>query len=146
MPRLSFRRTPESSQYRAKACKKIPACAGKAGLLVYWVAIAINEKGSYSLLDNHGPNGPTGFKMLHVVSKPQIAFEGKTQPDEKAEHIQSYVSILKKAATQPSGVRWGFEIACRHMMPLKTNNSSGLASAMLGWPPSVKTCAGGYAP
>jgi hypothetical protein len=35
---------------------------------------------------------------LQVVSKPQIGFEGKAQPDEKAEHIQLYVSILKKAA------------------------------------------------
>jgi len=38
----------------------------------------------------------TGLSFLQVVSKPQIAFEGKAQPDEKAEHIQSYVSILKK--------------------------------------------------
>jgi hypothetical protein len=38
-------------------------------------------------------------KDLQVVSKPQIAFEDKTQTDEKAEHIPSYVSILKKAAT-----------------------------------------------
>jgi hypothetical protein len=48
-----------------------------------------------------------------VVSKPQIAVKGKAQPDEKAQHIQLYVSILKKAATPPSGVRWGFETTCR---------------------------------
>jgi hypothetical protein len=47
-----------------------------------------------------------------VVIKTQIGFEGKAQPDEKAEHIYIYVSILKKAATQPSGPIWGFETAC----------------------------------
>jgi hypothetical protein len=50
--------------------------------------------------------------VLQAVSKPQIAFAGKTQPDEKAQHIHLYVSILKKAVTQPPGVRWGFETAC----------------------------------
>jgi len=33
---------------------------------------------------------------IEAVSKSQIAFEGKTQPDEKAQHIHRYVSILKK--------------------------------------------------
>jgi hypothetical protein len=32
---------------------------------------------------------------IEVVSKLQIALEGKAQPDEKAEHIQLYASILK---------------------------------------------------
>jgi hypothetical protein len=39
-----------------------------------------------------------------VVSKPQITFKGKAQPDDKAAHIQYYVSILKRAATPPLGV------------------------------------------
>jgi hypothetical protein len=39
-----------------------------------------------------------------VVSKPQITFKGKALPNEKAEHIQEYVSILKRAATPPFGV------------------------------------------
>jgi hypothetical protein len=33
---------------------------------------------------------------LQGVSKPRIAFEDKAQPDEKALHIQLYVSILKR--------------------------------------------------
>jgi hypothetical protein len=33
--------------------------------------------------------------FLQVLSKPQIACEGKAQPDEKTQHIQIYVSILK---------------------------------------------------
>jgi hypothetical protein len=49
-------------------------------------------------------------KWLEAVSKPQIRFKGKAQADEKAEHI-IYVSILKRAATQSLGLRWGFETA-----------------------------------
>ena len=37
--------------------------------------------------------------------------ESKAQPDEKAQHTREYVSILKRAATQLSGLRWGFETA-----------------------------------
>jgi len=48
---------------------------------------------------------------LEAVSKFQIAFTGKAPLDEKAEHIQSYVSILKKSATPPLDVRWDFETA-----------------------------------
>jgi hypothetical protein len=44
-----------------------------------------------------------------VVSKPQIRSESKAQPDEKAQHTREYVRILKRAATQVSGLRWGFE-------------------------------------
>jgi hypothetical protein len=36
------------------------------------------------------------YICVQVVSKPQIGFEGKAQPDDKADHMQSYVSILKK--------------------------------------------------
>ena len=50
-----------------------------------------------------------------MVSKPQIASDNKAQYDEKAEHIQLYVSTLKKTATPLSGVRWGFETAYRRM-------------------------------
>jgi len=44
-----------------------------------------------------------------VVSKPQIIFESKAQADEKAQHTFKYVRILKRAATQLSDMRWGFE-------------------------------------
>ena len=38
-------------------------------------------------------------------------FEGKAGADDKAQHTREYVSILKRPSTQPSGARWGFEIA-----------------------------------
>jgi hypothetical protein len=44
-----------------------------------------------------------------VVSKPQIRFKGKARADEKAQHTRSYVSILKRHATQPLDVRWGLK-------------------------------------
>jgi len=44
-----------------------------------------------------------------VVSKLHIAFESKAQADEKAQHTLKYVSIFKRAATQLSDARWGFE-------------------------------------
>jgi hypothetical protein len=47
--------------------------------------------------------------QLEAVSKPQIRFKGKAQTDEKAQHTQEYVSILRRLATQPLGLRWGFE-------------------------------------
>jgi hypothetical protein len=53
------------------------------------------------------------MKSIEAVSKPQIRFKGKAQTDEKAEHIQIYVSILKRAATLQLGLRWGFETASR---------------------------------
>jgi len=48
---------------------------------------------------------------LEAVSEFQFVFRGKAPLDEKAEHIQSYVSILKKAATPLWDVRWDFETA-----------------------------------
>jgi hypothetical protein len=30
---------------------------------------------------------------------------------DKAQHARKYVSILKRPSTQPSGARWGFEMA-----------------------------------
>ncbi len=48
-----------------------------------------------------------------VVSKPLIAFKSKAQADEKAVHIQEYVSILKKPAAQLLDVRRGFETASK---------------------------------
>ena len=50
-------------------------------------------------------------ELIEAVSKPQIAFEGKAKADEKAQHTREYVSILKRLSTQPSNVRWGFEMA-----------------------------------
>jgi hypothetical protein len=39
-------------------------------------------------------------------------FEGKAGADDKAQHTRrEYVSILKRPSTQPSGARWGFEMA-----------------------------------
>jgi hypothetical protein len=42
-----------------------------------------------------------------------MAFEGKAKADEKAQHTREYVSILKRLSTQPSSVRWGFEMASK---------------------------------
>ncbi len=52
-------------------------------------------------------------KILEAISKPQIAFEGKAGADDKAQHTREYVSILKRPSTQPSGDRWGFEMASK---------------------------------
>jgi len=47
---------------------------------------------------------------LEVVSKPQIRFKGKAQADrESAAYMGGYVSIYRRPATQPLGLRWGFE-------------------------------------
>jgi hypothetical protein len=54
---------------------------------------------------------------LEVVSKRQIAFESKAQADEKAQHTEEYVSILKRSATQLSDARWGFETTSK-LMPM----------------------------
>jgi hypothetical protein len=51
-----------------------------------------------------------------VASKPQIAVKRKAQPDEKAEHIQLYVSILKRAGTQRLCVRRGFETTYKQLI------------------------------
>ena len=48
-------------------------------------------------------------ESLEMVSKFWIAFKGTAQADEKAKHIQSYVSNLKKPETTPLGVRLDFE-------------------------------------
>jgi hypothetical protein len=53
-----------------------------------------------------------GFKQPEVVSKCQIMFESKARADEKAQsakHPGGGASILKRLATQLSGIRWGFE-------------------------------------
>jgi hypothetical protein len=55
-----------------------------------------------------------GFRLLEVVSEPQIAFESKAQADEKAQHTFKYVSILKRSATQLSDARCGFEITSKN--------------------------------
>ncbi len=39
--------------------------------------------------------------------------KGKAPADEKAQHTQQYVSILRRLATQPLGVRCIFEIASK---------------------------------
>jgi hypothetical protein len=52
---------------------------------------------------------------IEAISKPQIRFEGKAKAEEKAQHTREYVSILKRLSTQPSSVRWVFEMASRHL-------------------------------
>jgi hypothetical protein len=59
---------------------------------------------------------------LEVVSKPQIAFESKAQADEKAQHTEEYMSILKRSATQLSDARWGFETTSK-LMPMNMSPS-----------------------
>jgi len=55
------------------------------------------------------------FVRIEVVSKPQIMFESKAQADEKAQHTCEYVSILKRHATQPSDIRWGFQTTSNYI-------------------------------
>jgi hypothetical protein len=50
---------------------------------------------------------------LEVISKPRIRSESKAQADEKAQHTREYVSILKRLATQMSGLRRGFEMTSK---------------------------------
>ena len=54
--------------------------------------------------------------LLEVVSKPQITPKIKAWADEKAQHTRAYVSILRRAATQIFGVRWGFETTYREFV------------------------------
>jgi hypothetical protein len=44
-----------------------------------------------------------------VVSKSQIRFKGKAQADRESAAYIGYVSIYRRLATQPLGLRWGFE-------------------------------------
>jgi hypothetical protein len=48
---------------------------------------------------------------LEAISKSQIRFKGKAQADEKAQSRQRRDEqyILKRFATQPLSLRWGFE-------------------------------------
>jgi hypothetical protein len=64
-----------------------------------------------------------------VVSKPQIRFKGKAQADRESAAYIEYVSIYRRSvmhlnvielariplrgATQPVGLRWGFETTSR---------------------------------
>ena len=48
-------------------------------------------------------------KNVEVVSKPQIRFKGKTQSDRESAATVGYVSIYRRSATQPLGLRWGFK-------------------------------------
>jgi hypothetical protein len=67
-----------------------------------------------------------------VVSKFWITSKGKAQADEKAQHIQLYVSILPKSATQPLGVRRGFETASRHPC-CQVAQHAAAPSRPIGW-------------
>jgi len=59
--------------------------------------------------------------VIEAVSNPWIRLEGKVQVDEKAEHTRQVVSILRKPATQPSGLGRSFEMASNQLM-LTTGN------------------------
>jgi hypothetical protein len=64
---------------------------------------------------------------IEAISKHQMAFEGKAKVDEKAQHTREYVSILKRLSTQPSSVRWGFEMAYREKLrPCMGERKSGV--------------------
>jgi hypothetical protein len=49
--------------------------------------------------------------LLHseVVSKPQIRSKGKAQAYRESAAYTGYVSIYRRPATQPLGLRWGFK-------------------------------------
>ena len=47
--------------------------------------------------------------IIEVVSKSQVAFEGKASIRFESGAYSGYVSISKRIATQPSDTRWGFE-------------------------------------
>jgi len=61
---------------------------------------------------------------LEVVSKSQIRPEGKAQADEKAQHTREYVSIMRRFATPPHGLRWGFETTSELHKQLRPHVSS----------------------
>jgi hypothetical protein len=50
------------------------------------------------------------YRLLEVVSKPQIRSKGKASGRSGKRSIHEYVSIYRRPATQPLGLRWGFEI------------------------------------
>jgi hypothetical protein len=47
--------------------------------------------------------------LFEVVSKPQIRFKGKASVRSGKRSIHEYVSIYRRPATQPLGLRWDFE-------------------------------------
>jgi hypothetical protein len=60
---------------------------------------------------------------LEAIAKPQIAFEGKAKADEKAQRVLkgairrldlNFAQQNNRFSTQPSSVRWGFELAFMH--------------------------------
>ncbi len=51
-----------------------------------------------------------------AVSKPQIRFKGKAQGDRESAAYIGYVSIYRRPATQPLGLRWGFETTSNNVM------------------------------
>ena len=58
------------------------------------------------------------FHLIHcleVVSKPQIRFKGKAQADRESAAYVQYVSIYRRPATQPLGLRWGFETTSKQI-------------------------------
>jgi hypothetical protein len=47
--------------------------------------------------------------FLEGASKLQIRFKGKAQADRESAAYVEYVSIYRRPATPPLGLRWGFE-------------------------------------
>ena len=64
---------------------------------------------------------------LEVVSKPQIRSKGKASGRSGKRSIHGYVSIYRRPATQPLGLRWGFETTSKQ----KTESALTLASLKL---------------
>jgi hypothetical protein len=67
---------------------------------------------------------------LEVASKPQIRFKGKAQADEKAQARQrrDEQCILRRSATQPLGLRWGFETTSKPKRLRGTEDANALRS------------------
>ena len=54
---------------------------------------------------------PAGFRLYFF----QNYGVQQAQADEKAQHTYGYVSIYRRSATQPLGLRWGFETTSNHI-------------------------------
>jgi hypothetical protein len=52
--------------------------------------------------------------VIEMASKPQIRFKGKASGRSGKRSIRRYVSIYRRTATQPLGLRWGFETISRN--------------------------------
>jgi hypothetical protein len=83
----------------------------------------------WDVLVRHGATQSL-FRCIEAVSGPQIRFKGKAQADEKAQHTWGYVSILKRLATQPLGLRWSLETASMPSSIHKSTKARNLAESV----------------